>query len=209
MMSMLLLCVVGYLIGSIPTGFLILKRRSGVDIRDVGSHSTGATNVLRACDKKYAFATLMIDALKGATFTVLATNVTDSDLILLPMFVCIAGHVYPVWLKFHGGKGVSTAAGIFLVLEPWLTIVSVIIWATVAKVAKVSSLASLSFAGFFAGLVTYQHHVGTTTTPMLIFTLVVLGFLLITHADNIRRLLSHKESSITERTKSPTQCQDV
>ena len=109
-MSILLICVIGYLIGSIPTGFLILKRMRGIDIRSVGSHSTGATNVLRTCDKKYAFATLMIDALKGAAFAILATNITDSDLMLFPMFICIAGHVYPVWLKFHGGKGVSTAA---------------------------------------------------------------------------------------------------
>jgi glycerol-3-phosphate acyltransferase PlsY len=208
-MSILLLCVIGYLIGSIPTGFLILKFMRGVDIRDVGSHSTGATNVLRICDKKYALATLVIDALKGAAFTVLATNVTDSDLMLLPMFVCITGHVYPVWLKFHGGKGVSPAAGIFLVLEPWLTVVSVIVWATVAKVVKVSSLASLSFIGSFVGLVTYRHHTGATTTPMLMFVLAVLGFLLITHLDNIRRLLSHKESSVTGRTKPPTRCKGV
>jgi glycerol-3-phosphate acyltransferase PlsY len=196
-MSILLLCVVGYLIGSIPTGFLILKCRNGVDIRSIGSHSTGATNVLRTCDRKYALATLMIDALKGASFAMLATNTTDNDLMLLPMFMCIAGHVYPVWLKFHGGKGVSTAAGIFLVLEPCLTVISVIIWATVAKVVKVSSLASLSFAVSFAGLVTYRHHVGATTTPVFIFALTVLMFLLITHYDNIRRLLSHKESSFT------------
>ncbi|MDR2458605.1 MAG: glycerol-3-phosphate 1-O-acyltransferase PlsY [Holosporales bacterium] len=209
MVSMLLLCAIGYLIGSIPTGFLILKCRRGVDIRNVGSHSTGATNVLRTCDKKYAFATLMIDALKGASFAMLATYGAVDDLMLLPMFVCIAGHVYPVWLKFHGGKGVSTAAGIFLVLEPWLTVVSVIVWATVAKVVKVSSLASLSFVGSFVSLVTYRYHAGTITTPMLVFTLVVLGFLLVTHADNIRRLLSHKESSVTGRTRPPTQCKDA
>jgi glycerol-3-phosphate acyltransferase PlsY len=201
MMSILLLCVVGYLVGSIPTGFLILKYRSGIDIRSVGSHSTGATNVLRTCDKKYALATLAIDALKGVAFAMLATNVTDSDFTPLPMLVCIAGHVYPVWLKFHGGKGVSTAAGIFLVLEPWLTVVSVIIWATVAKAVKVSSLASLSFVVSFAGLATYRHHIGATTTPVFVFALSVLVFLLITHYNNIKRLLSHKESSFTSITQ--------
>ncbi|MDR1365273.1 MAG: glycerol-3-phosphate 1-O-acyltransferase PlsY [Holosporales bacterium] len=203
------LCIAGYLVGSIPTGFLILKYRRGIDIRDVGSHSTGATNVLRTCDRRYALATLAIDALKGIIFAAVSARVSSSSFVLLAMFLCIIGHVYPVWLKFRGGKGVSTAAGIFLVLEPCLAVVSIIVWALVAKLVKVSSIASISFALSFAGLVAYFNHLGTTTTSMLIFTMFVLTLLLITHFDNVMRLLKREESTVTEKTKSSKRCKDV
>jgi glycerol-3-phosphate acyltransferase PlsY len=203
---LILWCIIGYVVGSIPTGFLISKYGSGVDIRKVGSHSTGATNVLRTCDKKQALATLAIDALKGILFSLIARVVCESEHALIASFFCIVGHVYPVWLMFRGGKGVSTAAGIFLVMEPYFAIISIVIWAVVAKVTKVSSVASILFASSFTGLALYGHFTGITTHSTLIFAIAVLAFLLVTHAGNIRRLLSHEEEVVTEKRTGSRRC---
>ena len=192
-MNLWILCVAGYLVGSIPSGFLLAKYILGIDLRNFGSNSTGATNVLRAGNKKLAFLTLLFDALKGIIFTLTVQHFFSSQYSLLTVFCCILGHTYPVWLKFKGGKGVATSAGIFLVLSPLYAVISISIWAIVAKVMKISSLASLILSFSFAAMCSYGVLFGETKLEVFVFSILCFLFLLFTHAKNIKRLINHEE----------------
>lgn len=196
-MSLLILCVLGYLIGSIPTGFLLIKHFKGIDLRNFGSNSTGATNVLRAGDKKLAFLTLFCDALKGIIFTVFIKYVFPDSINLISVFCCILGHTYPIWLKFKGGKGVATSAGIFLVLSPLYGFISIIIWALVAKVLKISSIASLVLSISFVTLCFYGILFSDTKFDVFAFSILCFVFLVCTHLSNIKRLFNKDESQTT------------
>lgn len=198
-MTLLILCFTGYLIGSIPTGFLLIKHFKGIDLRDFGSNSTGATNVLRVGDKKLAFFTLLCDALKGIIFTFFIRYFFSESINLIAVFCCIFGHTYPVWLKFRGGKGVATSAGIFLVLSPLYGFISIIIWAIVAKLLKISSVASLILSISFVILCFYGVLFSNTNLDVFIFALSCFIFLIFTHLNNIKRLFNKDESHTTIR----------
>ncbi|MDR0695594.1 MAG: glycerol-3-phosphate 1-O-acyltransferase PlsY [Holosporales bacterium] len=194
-MNLLLLCLTGYLIGSIPSGFLLAKFGAGIDLREFGSNSTGATNVLRAADKKLALITLLADAAKGIVFTLFLRLFSDNPYALVAAFCSIVGHVHPIWLRFRGGKGVATSAGIFLVLSPIFTLISVAIWAGIAKFIKISSVASSALVGSFTILTLYGYFTGQTQLDVVAFAVAVLIFALYTHFGNIRRIL-HKEETV-------------
>ena len=194
-MNLILLCLIGYLVGSIPTGFLLTKFYGDVDIREIGSHSTGATNVLRSGHKTLALLTLLGDAFKGILFTLFAKMISDDPYYLIAVFLCIIGHTYPIWLRFKGGKGVATSAGIFVVLSPLYALISISIWAILAKFLKISSIASIALAISFATLCSYGYFLSNTSLEIFIFSLVSLGFLLFTHSQNIERLIHHDEHS--------------
>jgi acyl phosphate:glycerol-3-phosphate acyltransferase len=118
MLNWVIAVVAGYLIGSIPVA-LLLARRRGIDIRRAGSGNVGATNVLRTVGARAAVVTLLLDAAKGVAAVVLARQLSDdAGVAVVAALAAIAGHAYPVWLGFHGGKGVATAAGAFSVLAP-------------------------------------------------------------------------------------------
>ena len=194
-MNLLWLCIIGYLVGSIPTGFLLTKIYGNVDIRDIGSHSTGATNVLRSGHKTLALLTLLGDAAKGIIFTISARVVSDDSYFLIAVFCCLLGHVYPIWLGFKGGKGVSTSAGAFVVLSPLYAVISIAIWAIFAKFVKISSVASIAMAISFATMCTYGFVVNTVEFPTFLFSIAVLIFLLFTHKQNIGRILHKNETT--------------
>ncbi len=196
-MLLLILCLIGYLIGSIPTGFLLIKHFNGIDLRDFGSNSTGATNVLRAGDKKLAFFTLFFDALKGIIFTIFIKYFFPDSINLIAVFCCILGHTYPIWLKFKGGKGVATSAGIFLVLSPLYGFISIVVWALVAKLLKISSIASLILSASFVTLCSYGILFSNTKLDVFIFSICCFLFLIFTHLNNIKRLLNKDESQTT------------
>lgn len=193
------LCILGYLVGSIPSGFLLIKHFKGLDIRELGSNSIGATNVLRVGDKKFASLTLLFDALKGILFTLFIKCFFDEPVNLMAVFCCILGHTYPVWLKFKGGKGVATSAGIFLILSPIYATVSIIIWAIVAKVLKISSIASLTLSISFASLCTYGFIASDTKQDVFLFSVACLVFLIFTHIKNIKRLINREEAEVTQK----------
>jgi glycerol-3-phosphate acyltransferase PlsY len=199
-MSLLLLCLIGYLIGSIPTGFLLAKFGAGIDLREFGSNSTGATNVLRAGDKKLALITLLADAAKGIAFMLAIKLFSDNPYVLVAVFCCIVGHVHPVWLWFKGGKGVATSAGIFLVLSPIFALIAVAIWACIAKFIKISSVASTALVGSFTVLTIYGYFTGQTQPDVVAFAVATLLFVLYTHFGNIRRIL-HKEEPVVRATR--------
>jgi acyl phosphate:glycerol-3-phosphate acyltransferase len=186
------ICLLGYLLGSIPFG-LLLTRISGLgDIRGIGSGNIGATNVLRTGRKGLAAATLVLDGLKGAAAVLIAQALLhDQDTALLAGLAAVLGHLFPIWLRFKGGKGVATGLGV-LVAAAWpIGAAACAVWLLVAGLARVSSLASLAAFSFapFAALVLEEFGV-----VKLSFTIAVLVF--VRHQANIRRLLAGTEPRI-------------
>ncbi|NCB48925.1 MAG: glycerol-3-phosphate 1-O-acyltransferase, partial [Clostridia bacterium] len=195
-MNLIYICLIGYLVGSIPFGFLLTKYYGGIDLREFGSSSTGTTNVLRTGNKKLAMLTLALDVLKGFVFAIVLLLLCDKTTVYFATFCCILGHIYPVWLKFKGGKGAATAAGIFLAMSPIVAVVCAIIWAVVAKLTKTSSIASLSFCFAFAAIVFFEFLFGNTSLYLAIYSAFVLILLLYTHIDNIKRLIKREENKV-------------
>ncbi|WP_342379279.1 glycerol-3-phosphate 1-O-acyltransferase PlsY [Myxococcus stipitatus] len=187
----LALVLLGYLAGSIPFGVLLTRWLRGVDVRQGGSGNIGATNVTRVAGKKLGALVLVLDALKGALPVALAVRLVPGQPLVHVMVgvAAVLGHVYPVWLKLHGGKGVATALGVLLVLAPWAALAAGTAFIAIFLVSRVSSLGSL-FAGATA--------VGTTActapepeyTGLSAFLFVVM---LWTHRSNIGRLLRRTE----------------
>jgi len=188
--------VVGYLLGSIPFG-LILTRFAGLgDIRAIGSHSIGATNVLRTGRKELAVATLLLDALKGTAAVVIAGAAWGPDAAIVAGLGAFLGHVFPVWLGFRGGKGFATYLGVLLGLYWPAVLVLAVVWLGMAAVFRFSSLAALatSLAVPVALLLFGQGHVA------LLFV-VLAPLLWLRHHENIRRLLAGTETRIGEKAK--------
>jgi acyl phosphate:glycerol-3-phosphate acyltransferase len=186
------ICLLGYLLGSIPFG-LLLTRISGLgDIRGIGSGNIGATNVLRTGRKGLAAATLVLDGLKGAAAVLIARGLLyDQDTALLAGLAAVLGHLFPIWLRFKGGKGVATGLGV-LVAASWpIGAATCAVWLLVAGLARISSLASLAAFSFapLAALVLEEFGV-----VKLSFTIAVLVF--VRHQANIRRLLAGTEPRI-------------
>lgn len=199
--------VVAYLLGSIPFGFLLVKIFRGQDIRQTGSGNIGATNVARSGAKGLGIATLVLDALKGALAVGLASwfaasryndcgGVAFHCVNALPgmsvaALFAVLGHMFPVWLRFKGGKGVATALGVFCVLFPKAVLVSLVIFALVVAVTRYVSLGSILAAISFPIAAYFLQQPDTTSLALasLIALLVVLK-----HHQNIGRLLSGTEN---------------
>jgi glycerol-3-phosphate acyltransferase PlsY len=189
----LLAIVIGYLLGSIPFG-PILTRAAGLgDLRQIGSGNIGATNVLRTGHKGLAAATLILDMLKG-TAAVLIGAYFGPGAALLAGLAAFLGHIYPVWLGFHGGKGVATYLGILLGLSWPSALVFTAIWLAVAFVTRFSSLAALTATAVVPCLFALQ---GSWPCAALFLLLTVLLYW--RHADNIRRLVGGEETHIGEK----------
>ncbi|MCB5199889.1 glycerol-3-phosphate 1-O-acyltransferase PlsY [Loktanella sp. TSTF-M6] len=140
---LILWAVIGYLLGSIPTGVIAARLMGLGNLRDIGSGNIGATNVLRTGNKKAAAITLIGDALKGVVAVILARAFAGPDAVQLAALMAFVGHCYPVWLGFKGGKGVATFLGLILILAPIAGLIACAVWAGTAKLAKISSLAAL------------------------------------------------------------------
>jgi glycerol-3-phosphate acyltransferase PlsY len=184
----------GYLCGSIPFG-LILTRNAGLgDLRTIGSGNIGATNVLRTGNKKLAALTLLADALKGTIAVVVARQVIGMEAALIAGLGAFLGHLYPVWLKFKGGKGVATYLGVLLGLAPVIVLVFAAVWLSMAKLFRYSSLAALAAAAVVP-VALYLY--GRPEVASLFVILSVITFL--KHHENIRRLLAGTESRIGDK----------
>lgn len=193
MENLLLTLLTGYIIGSFPTGYVLTKLISKKDIRKTGSGSTGATNVLRSSgNKKLALLTLLTDVLKGFLISMLFIN---SEYLYFAIIACLIGHVYPIWLKGHGGKGVATAAGILLGVCPNLAIISALVWILVLKKTHISSVASLSFIGSFFILSILTN----SSVNLIILSASILGFLCFTHRSNLVRLIKNQEKAFNKQ----------
>ena len=133
----------GYLLGSIPFGLLITRLAGTHDLRQIGSGNIGATNVLRTGRKELAILTLVCDVLKGTLAVAIADHLGGQDLAILAALGAFLGHLFPVWLRFRGGKGVATYIGILIALAWHAAVVFCLVWLVVAAVSRYSSLAAL------------------------------------------------------------------
>ncbi|CAN7489071.1 glycerol-3-phosphate 1-O-acyltransferase PlsY [Phyllobacterium sp. LjRoot231] len=182
--------VFGYLLGSIPFG-LILTRMAGLgDVRSIGSGNIGATNVLRTGNKKLAAATLLLDMLKG-TGAVLIAGIASPEAAIVAGFGAFLGHIFPVWLKFKGGKGVATYLGVLLGLFWQGALIFAAVWLIIAYTTRYSSLAAL-VAAIVVPIALYITGVSQIALLFLVLTIIVF----IKHRANIQRLVSGTEGKI-------------
>jgi glycerol-3-phosphate acyltransferase PlsY len=181
-----------YLLGSIPTG-LLLARAKGVDIRAVGSGNIGATNVSRTLGKRLGALVLVLDAVKGLAPVLAARFLRLGDEAMAAVgLAAILGHVFPVWIRFRGGKGVATALGVFAALSPLPAAAGVLIYLAAVLVTRISSVGSLLGAtGLLGAMVIVKE-----PPPTLLLGAAVWALILIRHRGNIRRLLRREEGKV-------------
>jgi acyl phosphate:glycerol-3-phosphate acyltransferase len=201
-MKVPLILLAAYLIGSIPSGYIVFRRGLRKDIRGLGSRSTGATNVLRLAGWRYALPVLVADVLKAAVPVGLILKFSGDRRLAVAAALAIAvGQCFPVFIKFRGGKGVSTAMGAYAILSPPLFAAGLVVFGGVIAATRLVSLGSL---------------LGTLSVPLLAFLwkadaeLGILGaavFVLVAfrHSDNIRRLVAGRERKLGEKKEPETQ----
>ncbi|MDA8764684.1 glycerol-3-phosphate 1-O-acyltransferase PlsY [Candidatus Pelagibacter bacterium] len=182
--------VYSYLLGSIPFGLIITKIFLGKDIRKVGSGNIGTTNVLRTGKKSLAAATLLFDVLKGY-FSILITYNYFNDLIYLSALICFIGHIFPIWLKFKGGKGVATYLGVILGISLNLGIVFGVTWIVIALIFRYSSLSSI-----LGSMAVWIYSISFTNEMQSYFSFFLFVIIFFTHKENIIRLKNSKETKI-------------
>lgn len=187
-----------YLLGSVPFAMISSKVFGLADPRSYGSGNPGATNVLRSGNKKAALMTLIGDALKGTLAVVVARQLEFSDTVIaLVALAVFIGHLYPVFLKFKGGKGVATAAGVLLALDPVLGLAVAGTWLLVAYVSRYSSLAALIAAAAAPVIAVLVHGATNQTIVVGILGMALIG----KHWQNIQRLMAGQESKIGSKKK--------
>ncbi len=183
--------LLGYLLGSIPFGLLLTRLAGKGDVRNVGSGNIGATNVLRAGGKGLAAATLLLDALKGAAAVLIARQLFGPGSEMFAATGALLGHLYPVWLRFKGGKGVATLLGILIPLLPIAAIIYAVVWLGLLATIRISSVAGIAAA--VSAPIT-----GAVLGPDYLFPML-LGFALLVvwkHRVNIARLAAGTEPRI-------------
>ncbi len=195
--------ILAYLVGGIPFGLLLAKKFTSIDVRQSGSGSIGATNVLRVLKesnpslaKKIAIATLSLDALKGIAVLILASffNLSEQTLWMIAI-ISVVGHCYSPYLKFEGGKGVATGMGVMLFMLPVETILAIVAWFIAGKIFKVSSLSSLiALLTLLISSFIIHPDIPEIKTHAPLF---IIAFLIVyKHVPNIMRLFSGKESKV-------------
>lgn len=202
-----LFVLVAYLLGSIPTGYLAGRYLGGIDIREYGSGSTGATNVLRTIGKKAAIAVLAIDLLKGSValllvnfFYALAPREIlpiswQSWLITATALAAVLGHSRSIWLNFTGGKSVATSLGVLLVMNPILALGTLATFGIVLAISRIVSLSSISAAIAVIILTVLLEQ----PLPYLLFAAIAGVYVIVRHRSNIQRLLAGEEPKIGQK----------
>ena len=191
----LITAIVAYLIGSIPTGYLIVKAKTNQDIRTIGSGSTGATNVKRVLGKKWFFIVMLLDAIKGALPVVLAKYLTDDIYgiyaVIAAIFVII-GHSKPIFLQFKGGKSVASGVGTILALNPLVGLCIAVIWSVITYISKYVSLGSIialivsPFLMYF-----FKNPIG-----YIVYCAIAAIYIVYLHRENISRLSKGTENKV-------------
>jgi len=200
----LLVIIVSYLLGSIPFGYLIVRKKVGADIRETGSGGTGATNVSRRAGKAAGISTLVLDALKGAVAVVWAAVLAGPSshaawIVTAAAIAVIVGHIFPVWLGFRGGKGVATGVGVFLVLAPMALLCAGVVFVSIVFFTRYVSLGSIMAAALIPLLVWLQNvfiEPFADLRPLLAAAVVGALLIIFAHRGNIQRLARGTESQI-------------
>lgn len=193
--TLILPLVVGYLLGSIPFGLLIARIGGAGDVRKIGSGNIGATNVLRTGRKELAALTLLCDALKGAAAVWLCQNISP-DAGVVAGLGAFLGHLFPVWLKFKGGKGIAVYVGVLLAISWKVLVVFAFMWLGIAAVFRYSSLAAL--VATVACPVAFWWLDTPPPITAWVFALMT-GLAWIMHRENISRLVAGREGKIGEK----------
>ena len=187
-MDIFFIGIISYLMGSIPFGFILTKIFLKKDIRDIGSGNIGATNALRTGNKSIGYTTLILDILK-AIIPVIYVKIFYQDFLYVASLCAFLGHVFPVWLKFKGGKGVATYVGILFAINIYFGVIFIISWFIIFFISKYSSLSSL---------------VGAASIPIyllilaqfdqVIFFIIMFVLIFFTHRENVKRLKNKEET---------------
>ena len=187
-MDIIIICLISYLMGSIPFGFILTKIFLKKDIREIGSGNIGATNALRTGNKVLGYSTLILDILK-AIIPVLYIKFYFLEFIYISSLCVFLGHVFPIWLKFHGGKGVATYVGILFVIDIYLGLLFTFVWFFIFIISKFSSLSSLigsiSIPIYFLFLSQFND---------VLFFSIMFVLIFFTHRENIKRLKNKEET---------------
>ena len=189
----LLVIVVAYLAGGIPFGYLLVRLKTGQDVRSMGSGNIGATNVLRTTGRAIAIVTLLLDIAKGFFAVWLAATLThDSpEWMSAAALAVMAGHAYPIFLKFHGGKAVASFIGAFLYLAPVPLLATLIVFVIVVSATRYISLGSITAAGSLPLAVWLIEH---PPAPVLLASTIAGVFMIYRHKENIVRIRAGREN---------------
>lgn len=183
--------IIGYLSGSVPYGLLLTKAAGLGDVRNIGSGNIGATNVLRTGNKKVAAATLVLDALKGTVPVLIALHFWGAEAGIWAAFGALAGHLFPVWLGFKGGKGVATTIGVLFGLWWPLGLIFIVLWLSMAMLFKISSASALAAAAI-TPVIAWALGRADLALPIAIIAAAVWFM----HRENIKRLMAGSEPKI-------------
>ena len=187
-MDIFLIGIISYLMGSIPFGFILTKIFLKKDIREIGSGNIGATNALRTGNKALGYSTLVLDILK-AIVPVIYVKIFYQDFLYIASLCAFLGHVFPIWLKFKGGKGVATYLGILFAINFYFGIIFIIFWFITFFISKFSSLSSLVGS---ASIPIYL--LILTQFDQVIFFTIMFVLIFFTHRENIKRLKNKEET---------------
>lgn len=193
-LEIIILAVTAYLIGSIPTGIVVAKILGAPDPRTIGSGNIGATNVGRAAGKTAGIATLIGDVLKGFLITMFAFNIFGNSPVEVSLvaFSVFSGHIFPVFLKFKGGKGVATTLGVFLAIEPLQALLALALFVIIAAIFRYVSVGSMIAVASMPVLL-YLFQADNSYVPLAV---AIAGFIIFKHSDNIKRLVQGTENKI-------------
>ncbi len=195
-MDLMITFVISYLLGSIPFGLLLTRMFGLGDIRQVGSGNIGATNVLRTGKKGLAIATLLLDLFKGIVAIKLIQCIYDYDMAMLAGLFVVLGHIFPIWLRFRGGKGVATTLGAFFALNWLLGLVVCLVWITIFLISRISSLSAI-ISICCAPVISYF----LSDKSLALLCLILAAIIIFTHRQNIKRLLSGTEPAFKSKEK--------
>ena len=188
--ELIYISIYSYILGSIPYGLVLTKIFLKKDIRGIGSGNIGATNVLRAGKKTLGAATLLLDGLKAYT-SVLITLSFSPDYIYLSALLCFLGHVFPIWLKFNGGKGIAVYLGVLFAFSIYLSFIFVISWVIILYISKYSSLYSL-----LSSLIILLYSITLNDFNISLFFFIIFIIVIYTHRENILRIKNKTENKI-------------
>ena len=195
-LTVLLIPIAAYLLGSVPFGLILAKLFGGGDVRKSGSGNIGATNVARVVGPVAGILTLLFDTLKGVAAVLLAVRITNDSAMwmMISAFAVLLGHCFPVWLKFKGGKGVATALGVFLALSPWAALSALLLFLVCVIFWRFVSLGSVAAAAAMPMLIYFlwaPHH----SPPIVVDvgTLAIALLVIYKHDANLQRLVEGTE----------------